>query len=56
VKKTHDHGDRWDESDRYWLEHLLNRQPVRLTYAEVARRLGRTRDAVRSKARRLGLR
>lgn len=54
MRKPHDHGDRWDAADVDHLLELLN--DPQYTYAEIGVLLGRTGEAVRSKARRLGLR
>lgn len=51
--KPHDHRDRWDKADVVHLIRLLQKP---LTYAEIGEKLGRTKYAVRSKARRLELR
>ena len=52
--KPHDHGELWDTSDQNWLKIFL--QEGLLTYKQIGDKLGRTALAVRSKARRLGLR
>jgi hypothetical protein len=53
--KPHDHRDSWDAADTAALADLLE-DDEGLTYREIGERLGRTREAVRSKARWLGLR
>jgi len=56
MTKPHDHGDHWDKADVQWLNSLLNHPHMKLTYKQMGERLGRTALAVRSKARRMGLR
>lgn len=54
--KPHDHGDDWDRADIRNLTRLVKqRKKQKQTWQWVGDQLGRTGDAARSKARRLGL-